>query len=330
VRLRLALVAAMLVVVPALAGCSASLTQIAEVRADGGGSLTLELRLDPAAQLAIDLPQQLDQQTFRRFLEPGGERWAAPGDPYSPMAQRTEADGTVVITAERPLRAGTSDLADLRAVLAVERPIAPIVAATGRYWLAPAPGEGTTTTTTTSGRSPSTGGTTATTTTAVAASGEVQAGLTGLPSHVPLQTLLATEFHPASISSGKKHAATFALASRGGVGEVLDPVCNAASGRYTTTRADRALQAGLSLVYRWGMPSRIAQHSEGASVTGGGADATWSMPYGRCSLLEVSSAGAEDGRMVNGLILGGAIGFLLIVFAARGLSRRRLRRREPN
>src|SRR5665647_2485149 len=118
----------MLVVVPALAGCSASLTQIVDVRADGGGSLTLELRLDPAAQLAIDLPQQLDEQTFRRFLEPGGERWAAPGDPYSPMAQRTEANGTVVITAERPLRAGTSDLADLRAVLAVERPIAPIVA----------------------------------------------------------------------------------------------------------------------------------------------------------------------------------------------------------
>lgn len=314
----------MLIALPALAGCSARLTQIADIRPDGGGSLTLELRLDPAAQEAIDLPRQMADQTFRQFLESGGETWAAPGDPYSPMAQRTETDGTVVITAERPLRAGMSDLAELRAILAVERPISQIVAATGRYWLAPALGEGVSTST----RSVSTGTTTTTTTTATLPTGEVQAGLTGLPARVPLQTILATEFQPAATGSGTQRGATFAVASRGGVGEVLDPVCNQTSGRYAPTRADRALYTGLSLVYRWGMPSRIAQHSEGASISSQGADATWSMPYGKCSLMEVSSAGSEDEQVVNGLILGGALGFLLIVFAVRAVSRRRPTRRD--
>lgn len=334
--MRLAVVSAMLIALPVLAGCSARLMQITDIRADGGGSLTLELRLDPAAQRAIDLPRQLDDQTFRQFLESGGERWAAPGDPYSPMAQRTEADGTVVITAVRPLPTGTGDLADLRATLAVERPISQIVAATGRYWLAPAPGEGVSTSThsvstgdtTTATTAATTTTTTTATTTATTPTGEVQAGITGLPASVPLQTLLATGFRPASTGSGQQRAATFTLASRGGVGEVLNSVCNQASGRYVPTRADRALNTGLSLVYRWGMPSPIAQSSEGARISSKGAVAIWSMPYGACSLMEISSAGSDDERVINGLILGGALGFLLIVFAVRGFSRRRLSRRD--
>jgi hypothetical protein len=43
--------------------------------------------------------------------------------------------------------------------------------------------------------------------------------------------------------------------------------------------------------------------------------------------MEVSSAGAQDGRVLNGIILGAAILFLAFVFALRVLSRRRRQKR---
>ena len=304
--------------VPLLSGCSARLSQLAAIAGDGGGNLSVELRLDPEAQRAINLPAQLAAGTFTQFLQVGGEAWSAPGDPTSTFRQSREADGTVVLTSVHRLRAGTGDLADLKASLGASRPLQPILATTGKYWAAPKPGEAGTTT---SG--------TRTTATQVTGAGEPQNGITGLPTSTTLQVLLASDFTSAHVDrSGRKIAATFTLASRGGVGDVLDPICDAGSNRYVKTRADKALGAGLDFRYTWAMPTPILELSDGATVTPDNQNASWLMPYGSCRLMELSSAGADDGRFVNGLILGGALLFLLIVFALRSLSRRR-RTQQP-
>jgi hypothetical protein len=312
--MRAALVgAAAVAAVPLLSGCSARLSQLAAVAADGGGNLSVELRLDPEAQRAINLPAQLSAGTFTQFLKTGGEVWSAPGDPTSTFRQTREADGTVVLTSVHRLRAGTGDLTDLKSALDTSRALQPILSATGKYWAAPKPGEAGTTTTGTR-----------TTATQVTGAGEPQNGITGLPPSVTLQTLLAWEFTPAHVDrSNHQVPPTFTVASRGGVGDVLDPICDAGSNRYVKTRVDRALGAGLDFRYTWAMPTGILELSEGASVTPDNQNATWTMPYGKCQLMELSSAGADDGRFVNGLILGGALLFLLIVFALRSLSRRR-------
>jgi hypothetical protein len=300
--------------VPLLSGCSARLSQFVDIAPDGGGNLALELRLDPAAQAAINLPRQLQEGTFARFLEVQKEKWSAPGNPSLPFAQRTEANGTVVLRSVRRLRAGGSPLADLASTLGVERPLQPIIAATGRYWAAPDPRARPTTTSATPGRGTAPGG-------------EPDVGITGLPGRVPLQTLLVDEFRPAVTERDAEVLATFSIASRGGVGDVLDPPCNGGSTRTDFTRADRALQRGFTFSYRWGMPARISLYSPAARISANGFAASWSMPYGECQRMEISSVGAEDGRFVNGLIIGAAIIFLAFVFALRAVSRRRSRAR---
>jgi hypothetical protein len=315
-----------LAAVPLLTGCSARLTQMVAIAGDGGGNLSVELRLDPEAQRAIDLPAQLAAGTFDQFLLVGGERWTAPGDASSTVQQSQEPDGTVVLTSVHRLRAGTGDLADLRSTLGISRPLQPILTATGRYWGAPVAGE--TSTTSTTG---TTGTVTAPTTPTVVAggTGAAQAGITGLPSQTTLQSLLASEFTSARTDrSGRRVRATFTIASRAGVGEVLDPTCDAASNRYQKTRADKDLVKGFTLRYLWAMPSGISVASEGAAITPDNATATWTMPYGQCELMEISSTGADDGRFVNGLILGGTLVFLMIVFALRSLGKRRRARND--
>lgn len=317
-RARLAAVAvAVVAAVPLLSGCSAKLSQYIDIAPDGGGTLSLELRLDPAAQQAVNLPRQLDEGTFERFLDVRNEKWRGPGDSGQAFVQRTEADGTVILRTARRLRAGTSQLDDLESALGVLRPLQPILTATGKYWAAPNPGANVTTTSGTprSGTAPG---------------GDAEAGITGLPTRVPLQTLMVDEFTEARTERGRKLQATFAIAARGGVGELLDPPCNSESRRVQFTRADRALQKGVTFTYRWGMPSTISLYSLGGRLSENGTAASWSMPYGECLRMEVSSAGAEDGRFVNGLILGAAILFLAFVFALRGVSRRRNRRREDS
>lgn len=303
---------------PLLSGCSARLSQFVDIAPDGGGNLTLELRLDPAAQSAINLPRQLSEGTFERFLDVRKEKWNAPGDPALPFAQRTEPNGTIILRSVRRLRAGTSQLDDLESALGVERPVQPILTATGRYWAAPANPRAEPATTSSA---PISG---------TAPGGEADAGVTGLPLRVPLQTLLGDEFTAGYRERGGDVLATFSIASRGGVGDVLDPVCSGVSRRTEFTRTDRALQRGFDLAYRWGMPARISQYSPEARIVGDGYAASWSMPYGECQRMEISSAGAEDGRFVNGLIIGVAIVFLAVVFALRAVSRSRRRRREDS
>ncbi len=315
-RRLIAAVAVVAVAVPVLSGCSARLSQFIDVGPEGGGTLSLELRLDPAAQQAIDLPRQLQEGTFERFLDVRNERWRAPGNGALAFQQRTEANGTVVLRSVRTLKAGTSQLDDLESALGVERPLGPILAATGRFWAAPNPANAPNRSG--SGDSPRTG---------TAPGGSAQAGITGLPARVPLQTLLVDEFTPKRTDRGRVLLPTFSIASRGGVGDVLDPPCNAASRRTDFTRADRALQDGLRFGYTWAMPARISLYSTGGRLSGDRYVASWAMPYGSCQRMEISSAGSEDGRVVNGIILGAAILFLGIVFALRAVSRRSRKRR---
>ncbi|MSO44827.1 MAG: hypothetical protein EXQ74_05945 [Thermoleophilia bacterium] len=308
---RIASAVASVLIVPVLSGCSAQLSQFIDIAPDGGGNLGLELRMDPAAQRALDLPAQLSAGTFEEFLNARDEHWGAPGNQSLPFLQRTEADGTVVLTSVRRLRAGTSQLDDLKSALGVLRPLQPILEATGGYWAAPGPGDPATPTRTqpTSGTAPG---------------GEAQAGITGLPTRVPLQALLTSEFTPVSTDdAGGMVSATFSLASRGGVGDVLDATCNPTSKRVDATRADTALVDGLDLTYRWGMPSAISVSSTGARLSDSQYGATWTISYGACPLMDLSSLGAEDGRFVNGVIIGAALLFLILVFGWRTVTRRR-------
>lgn len=334
-RRRIAMAAAAIAALPLLAGCGATLSQYVDVRPGGGGALTLELRLDQRAQQDIDLERQTREGTFERFLDAGKERWRAPDEGNArvrafvaasgvgldcglqgPIRRCSRPDGSVVMWSTRPLDARAAGLGDLRTALDVQRPVEPILSATGRYWAAPVPG-GTDATTSTRPSS-----------TAAPAGGDPQWGITGLPKSVPLQSLLSLEFTPAKENPKGPLAATFALASRGGIGDVLGPICDTRKGRYEKTRADRDLIRGLDFRYVWGMPSAIARNSAGATLSADRRDATWTVPYGQCPLVEISSAGAEDGRFVNGLILGGALVFLLIVFGWRAISRRAMKRRE--
>ena len=200
------------------------------------------------------------------------------------------------------------------------RPLQPILTATGRYWAAPKPADagqrnGATSNAPSSGTSPG---------------GSAQAGITGLPTRLPLQSVLVDEFTPQGQERGRRVYATFSIASRGGVGDVLDPPCNGASPRVEFTRADRALQRGLRFAYTWAMPARILLHSPSGRLSGGNYVASWAMPYGECQRMDISSAGAEDGRVVNGIILGAAVIFLGLVFALRAVSRRSRRRRQAD
>ncbi len=298
--------------VPLVSGCSAHLSQFIDVAPDGGGRLSLELSLDPAAQQAIDLPRQLREGTFEQFLDVRTERWRAPGDSGKPFLQRIDADGTVVLRSVRALRAGTSELDDLTSALGVQRPLQPILTATGRYWAAPDPGNRPVRTSTT----PASG---------TAPGGAAQDGITGLPTRISLQSVLVEEFTPAYQDGGEQRVATFAIASRGGVGDMLDPPCNAGSTRLDFTGADVALQKSLGFTYTWAMPARVALHSAPGALSEDNYVAAWSMSYGSCLRMELSSVGAEDGRVVNGIILGAAVLFLSLVFALRTVSRRRRR-----
>lgn len=316
-RRALAAVAAAALCVPLLSGCSAKLSQFIDIAPDGGGTLSLELTLDPAAQKAIDLPRQLQERTFERFLDVRNERWRAPGNAALPFRQDVKPDGTVVLRSVRRLQAGTSQLDDLESALGVERPLQPILSATGGYWANSTPGEATTTR---SGTTPRSG---------TAPGGESQAGITGLPARVPLQSLLVDEFSPAYTDRGRRYFATYSIGSRGGVGDLLEAPCNGGSRRIDFTRADRALQKGLDFSYAWAMPAKVALYSTGGKLSRDRYVASWSMPYGSCLRMEMSSAGSEDGRVVNGIILGAAVLFLALVFALRAVSRRRRRGTTP-
>ena len=283
----------------------------------GTGDLTLTLRLDQDAQAAINIDEQLRRETFLEFLRPDLAGWSAPGEAGKVFSDRTDADGTRVFETTRTILS-TPD--DVKEVLGRERPIDQIVQATGVYALGPTDGTDT-------GGSTSTGGT-LTALPPVTATGTAAgpgATLTDLPATVPLQSVLVMRFQPQAGPPDRKPA-TFTFGIRGGVGEVGDATCGASRGAQPTT-ADLSLRRSLGLDYQYTLPVPAESASDGATRSGNRV--AWDMNYGTCDLMEASSAGASSSAAVNGLILGGAVGFILIVLGLRILSRRRNRRTPP-
>lgn len=308
-RLRRALAAlgGLAAVVALGSGCQAELLQEVVLDERGTGRLTLTLRLDRDAQAQINLDRQLAQGTFLEFLRPDLPGWEAPDGSAGVISDRTEGDGVRVLETRRAILS-TPD--DLRRVLDVRRRIEQIVSATGVYQVAP-PEPDEEDATTTAG----------TTVAGPPRPARSDSTLTDLPAAAPLQNVLVMRFDPAGPEPGQP--ATYRLAVRGGVGEIADATCSPTANPSPTT-ADEALAAGLELRYRYGFPVDVESASEGAETAG--RTAAWRMPYGQCDLIEASSAGADSSAAVNGLILGAALAFIILVLGLRILSRRRGRR----
>jgi hypothetical protein len=114
----------------------------------------------------------------------------------------------------------------------------------------------------------------------------------------------------------------FHLFARGGVGDIGDQTCAGDD----ITGVGRALRDSLAVTYRFDLPG--GPGSTNADDTPKG-DNVWRARYGDCPPLRATSGGGSSSTLVNGLILAGLAGVLVIVFALRGLRRRRSRRESP-
>jgi hypothetical protein len=114
----------------------------------------------------------------------------------------------------------------------------------------------------------------------------------------------------------------FHLFARGGVGDIGDQTCAGDD----VTGVGRALRDALTITYRFRLPG--GPGSTNADDTPKGEN-VWRARYGDCPPLRADSGGGSSSTLVNGLILAGLTGVLVIVFALRGLRRRRGRGEIP-
>ena len=149
--------------------------------------------------------------------------------------------------------------------------------------------------------------------TAIPADPSGLAGLTDLPPKAPL--LNAFDFH---LGSGSGDNPGFNLFARGGVGDIGQETCSGNS----ITGYGHSLREALALQYRFSLPG--GPGSTNADKTPAG-DNLWTARYGDCPPLQASSGGGSSSTLVNGLILAGLAGLLLVVFALRTVRRRRQR-----
>jgi len=113
----------------------------------------------------------------------------------------------------------------------------------------------------------------------------------------------------------------FDFFARGGVGDIGDETCKGDA----TVGFGRSLRDALEITYRFRLPGGPGDTN--ADETPGGQN-VWRARYGDCPPLQASSGGGSSSTLVNGLILAVLAGIIVIVFALRGLRRRR-GRREP-
>lgn len=137
------------------------------------------------------------------------------------------------------------------------------------------------------------------------------AGLPDLPAKAPL--LNALDFR---LGDGSGDNPGFNLFARGGVGDIGLETC----GGNDVTGFGRSLRDSLQLRYRFQLPG--GPGSTNADETPAG-DNLWVARYGDCPPLRASSGGGSSSTLVNGLILAGLTGFLLIVFLLRIVRKRR-------
>jgi hypothetical protein len=140
------------------------------------------------------------------------------------------------------------------------------------------------------------------------------AALPDLPAEAPL--LNAFDF---SLGGGSGDNPGFDLFARGGVGEIGQETCAGDD----VVGFGRSLRDALEITYRFGLPG--GPGSTNADETPGG-DNVWVARYGDCPPLQASSGGGSSSTLVNGLILAGLAGLLVVIFAMRGIRRRRAHR----
>ena len=113
----------------------------------------------------------------------------------------------------------------------------------------------------------------------------------------------------------------FDFFARGGVGDIGEETCKGNA----TVGFGRSLRDALDITYRFRLPGGPGDTN--ADETPAGQN-VWRAQYGDCPPLQASSGGGSSSTLVNGLILAVLAGIVMIVFALRGLRRRR-ERREP-
>ncbi len=137
------------------------------------------------------------------------------------------------------------------------------------------------------------------------------AALTDLPATAPL--LNAVDFR---LGSGSGDNPGFGLFARGGVGDIGQETCSGGS----VSGFGRSLRDALQVQYRFKLPG--GPGSTNADQTPAGEN-VWVARYGDCPPLQASSGGGSSSTLVNGIILAGLTGLLVIVFASKALRRRR-------
>ena len=135
--------------------------------------------------------------------------------------------------------------------------------------------------------------------------------LTDLPATAPLLNSVDVR-----LGDGSGDNPGFNLFARGGVGDIGQETC-AGNG---TVGFGRSLREALEIRYRFRLPG--GPGSTNADETPAG-DNVWIARYGDCPPLQASSGGGSSSTLVNGLILAGLAGVLLIVFLLRAVRKRR-------
>ncbi len=146
---------------------------------------------------------------------------------------------------------------------------------------------------------------------AIAPDPQTLAALPDLPAAAPL--LNAFDFR---LGAGSGDNPGFDLFARGGVGDIGQETCagNAVTG------FGRSLRDALEMTYRFTLPG--GPGSTNADETPAGRN-VWVARYGDCPPLQASSGGGSSSTLVNGLILAGLAGVLMIVFLSRAVRKRR-------
>lgn len=146
---------------------------------------------------------------------------------------------------------------------------------------------------------------------AIAPDPQTLAALPDLPAEAPL--LNALDFR---LGDGSGDNPGFDLFARGGVGDIGQETCAGGD----VTGFGRSLRDALEVTYRFRLPG--GPGSTNADETPAG-DNVWTARYGDCPPLQASSGGGSSSTLVNGLILAGLAGVLMIVFLSRAVRKRR-------